>query len=180
MITPAKDRTRDWQAWEKWITRECEGTGEAADGKHEEKVILEEKQHFSRVPLPFANQLQTTTCTAIKVPPLQSLLTKCQVAAILGTALTTTFLFLTLWAHELNSHSRFTRVSVYVQACVFVNYQKNLRTAVSKRKKEYREREFKSMLKEQKGINEQSCDCSRNEEQGLAGRLWKSRMGDKR
>lgn len=27
-ITSARDRTRDWQAWEKWITRECEGKGE--------------------------------------------------------------------------------------------------------------------------------------------------------
>lgn len=110
-ITSARDRTRDWQAWEKWITRECEGTGEARKQREYTHLRLfsRKQHHYPEILLPFTNHQKRATCT--KVPRLQGPLTKCQTAAILGKALITN-LFFTLWAH-VNSYSWFTWLSVY-------------------------------------------------------------------
>lgn len=70
MITPARDGTRDWQAWEKWITGAWAGKGEAAGSyektegiktKAPEVMLGEKKNNITQrhyYPFPINNRRQ--------------------------------------------------------------------------------------------------------------------------
>ena len=154
--------------WSGWSIRRLQGiTGSKKKKKHKKLEIMgkEKKKNYPEVLLPFPHHQQKAKC--IKVHPLR----KCQVAAILGKA-KMTFLVVTLWAHETVAA---VSPALCTNTCVCHLWEEPLDT-VSDGEGAEREREIKRTEKEEKRINEERVrrDRSRDEEERMAGRFWKS------